>query len=124
MSKVLGSLYLIRVLAVVCYMFAPKTEVTWYIFAAVLGTTWLATVPPTAGLVGGLFGLRNISTLFGLTMLSHQVGAFLGAYLGGLAVQYTHSFDWMWWADAALALVAAIASFAVKVPRDTTARIA
>ena len=117
MSKVLGSLYLIRVLAVVCYMFAPKTEVTWYIFAAVLGTTWLATVPPTAGLVGGLFGLRNISTLFGLTMLSHQVGAFLGAYLGGLAVQYTHSFDWMWWADAALALVAAIASFAVKVPR-------
>lgn len=117
MSKVLGSLYLMRVLAVVCYMFAPKTEVTWYIFAAVLGTTWLATVPPTAGLVGGLFGLRNISTLFGLTMLSHQVGAFLGAYLGGLAVQYTHSFDWMWWADAALALVAAIASFAVKVPR-------
>lgn len=116
MSKVLGSLYLIRVLAVVCYMFAPKTEVTWYIFAAVLGTTWLATVPPTARLVGGLFGLRNISTLFGLTMLSHQVGAFLGAYLGGLAVQYTHSFDWMWWADAALALVAAIASFAVKVP--------
>lgn len=117
MSKVLGSLYLMRVLAVVCYMFAPKTETTWYLFAAVLGTTWLATVPPTAGLVGGLFGLRNISTLFGLTMLSHQVGAFLGAYLGGLAVQYTHSFDWMWWADAALALVAAIASFAVKVPR-------
>ncbi len=117
MSKVLGSLYLIRVLAVVFYMFAPKTEVTWYIFAAVLGTTWLATVPPTAGLVGGLFGLRNISTLFGLTMLSHQVGAFLGAYLGGVAVQYTHSFDWMWWADAGLALIAAIASFAIKVPR-------
>ncbi len=116
MSKVLGSLYLMRVLAVVCYMFAPKTEVTWYLFAAVLGTTWLATVPPTAGLVGGLFGLRNISTLFGLTMLSHQVGAFLGAYLGGLAVQYTHSFDWMWWADAGLALIAAVASFMIKQP--------
>ena len=118
MSKVLGSLYLVRVLAVLAYVFAPKTEVTWYLFAAVLGTTWLATVPPTAGLVGGLFGLRNISTLFGLTMLSHQIGAFLGAYLGGVAVQYTHSYDWMWWADAGLALLAAIASFAVKMPRD------
>ena len=118
MSKVLGSLYLVRVLAVLAYIVAPKTEVTWYLFAAVLGTTWLATVPPTAGLVGGLFGLRNISTLFGLTMLSHQVGAFLGAYLGGVAVQYTHSYDWMWWADAGLALVAAFASFAVKMSRD------
>ena len=117
MQKVLGSLYLIRVLAVVFYIFAPKTELTWYLFAGLLGMTWLATVPPTAGLVGGMFGLRNISTLFGLTMLSHQVGAFLGAYLGGVAVQYTHSFDWMWWADAGLALIAAIASFAIKVPR-------
>lgn len=123
MAKVLGSLYLIRVLSVVFYMLAPKTEVTWYLFAAVLGTTWLATVPPTAGLVGGLFGLRNISTLFGLTMLSHQVGAFLGAYLGGLAVQYTHSFDWMWWADAGLALIAAIASFAVKMPNPPHKRL-
>ena len=114
MSNVLGSLYLIRAFAVIIYLFAPKTEITWYIFAAVLGTTWLATVPPTAGLVGGLFGLRNISTLFGLTMLSHQVGAFLGAYLGGIAVQYTHSFDWMWWADAGLAFFAAFASFSIK----------
>ena len=113
MQKVLGSLYLVRVLAVLFYMVAPKTDVTWYVFAGLLGMTWLATVPPTAGLVGGMFGLRNISTLFGLTMLSHQIGAFLGAYLGGLAVEYTHSFDWMWWADAGLALMAALASFAI-----------
>jgi predicted MFS family arabinose efflux permease len=118
MAKVLGSLYLVRVLAVLFYMAAPKTDVTWYLFAGLLGMTWLATVPPTAGLVGGLFGLRNISTLFGLTMLSHQIGAFLGAWLGGLAVQYTHSFDWMWWADATLALIAAVASFAI-VPQNT-----
>ena len=118
MQKVLGSLYLIRVLAVVFYVFAPKTELTWYLFAGLLGVTWLATVPPTAGLVGGMFGLRNISTLFGLTMLSHQIGAFLGAWLGGLAVQYTHSFDWMWWADAGLALIAAIASFAIVLQKE------
>ncbi len=121
MPKVLGSLYLIRVLAILFYMVAPKTDVTWYIFAGLLGMTWLATVPPTAGLVGGLFGLRNISTLFGLTMFSHQIGAFLGAYLGGLAVQYTHSFDWMWWADAALALIAAIASYAIVQPSKAIA---
>ncbi len=118
MQKVLGSLYLIRVLAVVFYIFAPKTELTWYLFAGLLGMTWLATVPPTAGLVGGMFGLRNISTLFGLTMLSHQIGAFLGAWLGGLAVQYTHSFDWMWWADATLALIAAVASFAIVSQKE------
>lgn len=114
MQKILGSLYLIRVFAVLLYMVAPKTETTWYLFAGTLGVTWLATVPPTAGLVGRLFGLRNISTLFGLTMLSHQIGAFLGASLGGVAVQYTHSYNWMWWADAALALLAAITSFAVR----------
>ena len=118
MQKVLGSLYLIRVLAVVFYIFAPKTELTWYLFAGLLGMTWLATVPPTAGLVGGMFGLRNISTLFGLTMLSHQIGAFLGAWLGGLAVQYTHSFDWMWWADATLALIAAVASVAIVSQKE------
>ena len=118
MQKVLGSLYLIRVFAVMFYVFAPKTELTWYLFAGLLGMTWLATVPPTAGLVGGMFGLRNISTLFGLTMLSHQIGAFLGAWLGGLAVEYTQSFDWMWWADAGLALIAAIASFAIVPQKE------
>ena len=120
MPRVLGNLYLIRAIAVVVYIFAPKTEMTWYIFAGVLGTTWLATVPPTAGMVGGLFGSRNLATLFGMTMLSHQIGAFLGAYLGGLAVEYTHSYAWMWWADAVLALIAAIASFAVKLPAKET----
>ena len=54
-------------------------------FAAALGFTWLATVPPTAGLVGKLFGTRYLATLFGLTLLSHQIGGFLGAWLGGMA---------------------------------------
>ena len=116
MPRVLGWLYLLRAVAIVAYVFAPKTEWTWYVFAAVLGMSWLATVPPTAGMVGRLFGSRNLATLFGMTMLSHQIGAFLGAYLGGVAVEYTHSYAWMWWTDAALALIAAVASFAVKIP--------
>lgn len=121
MPRVLGNLYLIRAVAVVVYIFAPKTEFTWYIFAGVLGATWLATVPPTAGMVGGLFGARNLATLFGMTMLSHQIGAFLGAYLGGLAVEYSANYAWMWWADATLALMAALASFAVKLPAKAVA---
>jgi hypothetical protein len=68
------------------YLLAPRTEWTFYLFAAGLGLTWLATVPPTAGVVGKLFGVRYLATLFGLTLLSHQIGGFLGAWLGGLAL--------------------------------------
>jgi hypothetical protein len=71
---------------VALYLMAPKTDLTFYIFAAGLGFTWLATVPPTAAIVGKLFGVRYLGTLFGLTLLSHQIGGFLGAYLGGLAL--------------------------------------
>src|SRR4029453_4280144 len=74
-----------------------------------LGFTWLATVPPTSGLVGKLFGTRYLSTLFGLTLLSHQVGGFLGAWLGGIALAQLGSYEWIWYADIALAGLAALA---------------
>ena len=64
---------------------APRTPLVYYVFAAGLGFTWLATVPPTAAIIGKLFGVRYLGTLFGLTLLSHQTGGFLGAWLGGLA---------------------------------------
>ena len=81
----------------------PRTDLTFYIFAAGLGFTWLATVPPTAAIVGKLFGIRYLATLFGLTLLSHQIGGFLGAWLGGLAITRFGDFGWMWYADMALA---------------------
>jgi hypothetical protein len=74
---------------VILYLMAPKEPITFYIFAVALGVTWLATVPPTAGIVGKLFGVRYLGTLFGLTLLSHQIGGFLGAWLGG--VQQPHA---------------------------------
>ena len=79
---VLFWMYGSRALLVLLYLAAPKTVWTFYLFAAGLGFTWLATVPPTAGVVGKLFGMRYLATLFGLTLLSHQTGGFFGAWLG------------------------------------------
>ena len=96
------------------YLVAPKGALTFYVFAMALGFTWLATVPPTAGLVGKLFGVRYLATLFGLTLLSHQVGAFFGAYLGGLAITRMGSYQWMWYADIALAMAAALVNLPIR----------
>ena len=114
MKWILFWMYGARAVAVAAYLMAPKTPATFYAFAAVLGLTWLATVPPTAGLVGKLFGTRFLATLFGLTLLSHQVGGFFGAWLGGLAISRTGSYDWMWYADIALAAVAAVVNIPIR----------
>ncbi|MGH8185257.1 MAG: MFS transporter, partial [Steroidobacteraceae bacterium] len=81
------------------------------------GFTWLATVPPTSGLVSKLFGTRYLATLFGLTLLSHQVGGFLGAWLGGVALAQTGTYDWIWYADIALALAAAVVNLPIREAR-------
>lgn len=114
MKMLLFWTYLARAVAIVAYLAAPKTPATFYIFALVLGFTWLSTVPPTAGLVGKLFGVRYLATLFGLTMLSHQIGGFFGAWLGGLALSRFGDYTWMWWADAALALAAALINLPIR----------
>jgi predicted MFS family arabinose efflux permease len=114
MKWILFWMYASRAVAILIYLAMPKTEATFYAFALVLGMTWLATVPPTAGLVGKLFGVRYLATLFGFTLLSHQVGAFFGAWLGGLAIDRTGSYDWMWYADAALAFAAALVNVPIR----------
>ncbi|HMW18078.1 MAG TPA: MFS transporter [Accumulibacter sp.] len=111
---VLFAMYGSRALMVGLYLLAPKTALTFYIFAAGLGFTWLATVPPTAALVGKLFGIRYLGTLFGVTLLSHQVGGFFGAYLGGIALTRFGDYSWMWYADMALAGMAAITNLPVR----------
>jgi len=87
------------------------------VFAVGLGLTWLATVPPTAGIVSKLFGVRYLGTLFGLTLLSHQIGGFLGAWLGGLAITRFGDYGWMWWADIVLALLAALVNLPIREAR-------
>jgi predicted MFS family arabinose efflux permease len=111
---ILAWMYGSRALLIIAYLLAPKTAATFYLFGAGLGLTWLATVPPTAGVVGKLFGTRYLSTLFGLTLLSHQVGGFFGAWLGGIAIARTGSYDWMWYADIALASIAALCNLPIR----------
>ena len=113
---ILAVMYGSRAALIGWYLLAPKTALTFYIFAVGLGLTWLATVPPTAAIVGKLFGIRYLATLFGLTLLSHQVGGFLGAYLGGLAFERSGDYQWMWYADMALAAAAAVVNLPIREP--------
>ena len=124
MKSLLALMYASRALLIVLYLASPPTPLVFYAFAAGLGLTWLATVPPTAGLVGKLFGARYLGTLFGLTLLSHQVGGFFGAWLGGLAMERFGDYSWMWYADIALALLAALATLPIREARLFPARIA
>jgi MFS family permease len=121
MKMILVWMYGSRAVAVALYLMAPKTPLTFYVFAAVLGVTWLSTVPPTAGLVGKLFGPRYLATLFGLTLFTHQIGGFFGAWLGGIAIATSGSYDWMWYADIALAAAAALVNLPI---RETHPRLA
>ncbi len=114
MKMLLFFVYGTRAVAIAVFLMAPKTALTFYVFGAVLGVTWLATVPPTAGLVGKLFGTRYLATLFGLTLFSHQIGGFFGAWLGGIAVDSTGNYQWMWYADIALSSLAALVNLPIR----------
>jgi MFS family permease len=114
MKSLLALMYASRAVIIVLYLVSPKTALTFYVFAGALGFTWLATVPPTAGLVGKLFGVRYLSTLFGLTLLSHQTGAFFGAWLGGLSFVTYGDYTWMWYADIVLAIAAALINLPIR----------
>ena len=113
-KHVLFWLYGSRAAMIALYLAAPRTDLTFYLFAAGLGFTWLATVPPTAAIVGKLFGVRYLGTLFGLTLLSHQIGGFLGAWLGGLAITRFGDYSWMWYADMVLAGLAALVNLPIR----------
>lgn len=113
-KHVLFYLYGSRAVLVGLYLLAPKTDLTFFLFAAGLGFTWLATVPPTAAIVGKLFGVRHLGTLFGVSLLAHQIGAFFGAYLGGLAFAWLGDYSAMWYADIALASAAALFNLPIR----------
>ena len=114
MKSILSLIYATRAVAVLLFVLAPKTPVVMLSFAAVIGFTYLSTVPPTAGLVARFYGPANMGTLFGLVMVSHQVGGFLGAWLGGQIFVATGSFNGVWAIDIALAVAAALLHLPIR----------
>jgi predicted MFS family arabinose efflux permease len=114
MKSLLSLIYAARAVAVLVFLFAPKTGTVVLVFAAVMGLTYLSTVPPTAGLVTKFFGPANMATLFGVVMLTHQVGAFVGSWMGGKVFERTGSYDWVWYVDIVLAVAAALLHLPIR----------
>ena len=104
----LSTIYALRAVAITALLLAPKTTAVIYAFSAVMGLLWLSTVPLTTGIVGRIFGLRYLATLFGFVFLSHQLGSFLGVWLGGRLFDATGSYDGIWWAGVLFGLAAAL----------------
>ena len=111
---ILAGIYATRALAILLFITLPLTPWSVYVFAAVMGLLWLSTVPMTTGIVAQIFGVRYMSMLGGFVFLSHQVGAFLGAWMGGKLFDMTGSYDVMWWISVALGVFAALINLPVR----------
>ena len=114
MKATLAALFAARALGIAAFLAAPKTEFTVLAFSVWMGLTYMAVLPPTAGLVGKLYGAERLATLLGLVFLLHQVGAFLGSWLGGVVFEATGGYDAMWLLDLTLAAIAA--GIALTIP--------
>ena len=117
MKSLLSLVYAARAIAIGAFLLAPKTGAVMLIFAAVMGLTFLSTVPPTAGLVAKFFGTANMATLFGIVLLTHQIGGFLGVWLGGKLFEATGSYNAFWYLDIALAVGAALIHLPIREAR-------
>lgn len=116
----LSLIYIARSIAIFVFIMVPPSPLSVLTFAAVMGFLWLSTVPPTSGLVAVMFGPRYMATLFGFVFLSHQIGSFLGVWLGGKLYDETGSYDGIWWAGIILGILAAVVHWPIEekpVPR-------
>ena len=104
----LAFIYFARAIVITALLMAPKTELTIYLFASAMGLLWLSTVPLTSGIVAQVFGVRYMATLFWIVFFSHQVGSFLGVWLGGRLYDTTGTYDAVWWTGVALAILATV----------------
>lgn len=107
-KKLLGIIYALRAVAIMLFMLAPLTTTSVYLFSIATGFLWLATVPPTSGLVAQMFGIRYMGTLYGIVFLNHQLGSFTGVWIGGHLYDETGSYDIVWWSAAIIALATAL----------------
>ena len=112
--KLLAAIYFSRAAAIAIFLLAPITPLTVYVFASVMGFLWLSTVPLTSGIIAQIFGVAHLSMLGGFVFLSHQVGSFLGVWLGGYLYDSTGSYDVVWYIAIALGVFAALVNLPVK----------
>jgi MFS family permease len=112
--RLLTALYLLRAVVIVLFLWVPLSQTTAYMFGVAMGLLWLSTVPLTNGTVATLFGVRNLSMLGGIVFLFHQLGAFLGGWLGGLVYDHTGSYDLIWQVSILLSLLAAALNWPVR----------
>ena len=110
----LSTIYALRSIVIVIFLAVPLTPWSVYLFAATMGLLWLSTVPLTNGLVAHIFGVQYLSMLGGFVFLSHQVGSFLGVWLGGRLYDATGSYDVMWWIAVALGIFAALINLPIR----------
>ena len=113
-KRLLSLLYFSRAVVITCFLIVPVTGATALVFAALIGFLWLATVPLTSGTVAQIFGTRHLSSLYGIVFLSHQVGSFLGVWLGGRIYDATGSYNPVWIAAIILGVAAAIVHLPIK----------
>jgi len=116
MSKkvILSALYFLRGISICFFIFLPPSNISSFIFGATFGFLWLATVPATSGIVAQMFGTKYLGLLYGIVFLSHQIGSFLGAYLGGLFHDLYGSYDYAWYLAIVLSIFAAIIHLPIK----------
>lgn len=111
---ILSAIYVLRSVAIVVFLNVPLTPWSVYIFASVMGVLWLSTVPPTNAVIAQIFGVQYMSMLGGFVFLSHQIGSFLGVWLGGKLYDSTGSYDVVWWIAVGLGIFAAIVNLPVR----------
>jgi len=116
MSKkiILSAIYTLRGISIILFIFLPASNINAFIFGASFGFLWLSTVPATSGIVAHIFGTHNLGLLYGIVFLSHQIGSFFGAYLGGLFHDIYGSYDYAWYLAIALSIFAAIVHLPIK----------
>ena len=120
-KKSLATVYLLRGITIAAFILIPPTPVTALLFGACMGLLWLGTIPLTSGLIVVFFGPRYLSMLYGLVFLSHQIGSFVGAWLGGIWYDWFGDYEAMWWLNAAAGLFAFIVNWAIREPRPAAA---
>jgi predicted MFS family arabinose efflux permease len=111
---ILATIYLLRSVVILTFISVPITPMSVYVFSAVMGVLWLSTVPPTNAVVAQIFGVQYMSMLGGFVFFSHQIGSFLGVWLGGRLYDATGSYDIVWWLAIALGVFAAIVNLPVR----------